>query len=379
MQVPDVILWGKDNGEEMVIHLQTKRGTHIYGLGVPNIYAESDWDLGPTWCYLIKGRKNTLLDTGRFGNYDALKSLMEKIEVKLTDIDRIIITHSHEDHDGNLAEISASARAELWAHQLYQPMVSYYPEIDNGALHPELPGSCRLCVMPEKIRNDCLSYHQKRSLLTVDFSIEDNTTVEEENLTFLHTPGHTPDSICVILEDEVLFPGDTILPGITPHPSLALAFEVNSGIFPKDYRQENRIYGLMNYIKSLNRLAYHEGQPYPITLPSHRIYYDKKFNLIHNASERAKEIIRFHMDRCKRILDIAASGLFTIEDIVVKYFTSRLLKGAGKILARNEISAHIEVMEGTGDLIRTGESNDLIQPTGTKNFLTTLGAYLQPQ
>ena len=378
MQAPDVILRGKDNGEEMIIHYQTKRGTDIYGLGIPNVYAESDWDLGPTWCYLIKDRKKTLIDTGRFGNYEALKALLGSIRIELSDIDRIIITHSHEDHDGNLADIHTSAKAELWAHKLYHQMISYYPDIDNGALHPELPGSCRLCIMPEKIRNDCLSYHQERSMLNIDLVLEDNTTIEEENLLFLHTPGHTPDSIIVILENEVIFTGDAILPSITPHPSLALAFEVNCDILPEDFREGNRIYGLMNYIKSLNRIAYLESQPYPTTLPAHRIYYDNQFNLIHDPSERAKEIIQFHIDRCKSILDIAADKSATIEDIALQYFHSRLLKGPGKFLAMNEISAHVEVMEKSGDIIRTGESKDVIEPTGTANYQRELGQYLEP-
>jgi len=376
MQAPDVILRGKDNGEEMIIHYQTKRGTDIYGLGIPNVYAESDWDLGPTWCYLIKDRKKTLIDTGRFGNYEVLKALLGSIRIELSDIDRIIITHSHEDHDGNLADIHTSAKAELWAHKLYHQMISYYPDIDNGALHPELPGSCRLCIMPEKIRNDCLSYHQERSMLNIDLVLEDNTTIEEENLLFLHTPGHTPDSIIVIFENEVIFTGDAILPSITPHPSLALAFEVNCDILPEDFREGNRIYGLMNYIKSLNRIAYLESQPYPTTLPAHRIYYDNRFNLIHDSSERAKEIIQFHIDRCKSILDIAASKSATIEDIAVQYFHSRLLKGPGKFLAMNEISAHVEVMEKSGDIIRTGGSKDVIEPTGSANYREELGRYL---
>ena len=77
------------------------------------------------------GEKKTLIDTGRFGNHDLFKSLIAKINLDLSNIDRIIITHSHEDHDGNLAEIKASSGAELWAHQIYQAMISYHPDIDE--------------------------------------------------------------------------------------------------------------------------------------------------------------------------------------------------------------------------------------------------------
>ena len=134
----------------------------------------------------------------------------------------------------------------------------------------------------------------------------------------------------------------------------------------------------MIFAKEIGSIAYLESQPYPITLPAHRIYYDNQFNLIHDSSERSKEIIRFHIDRCKSILDIAASKSANIEDIALLYFHSRLLKGPGKFLAMNEISAHVEVMEKSRDIIRTGGGKDVIEPTGTANYQRELGRYLDP-
>ena len=131
-------------------------------------------------------------------------------------------------------------------------MISYHPHVNDGAKHPELPGSCRLCHMPEEFRKSCLTYHKKRSELSVDFVIDDDQTLPNDNLSFVFTPGHTPDSICIILEDEVIFTGDTMLPDITPHPSLASSFEANCRILPEGYRPKNTVYGLLNYIKSLN-------------------------------------------------------------------------------------------------------------------------------
>jgi len=376
MKLPDVVVEGKENGEGMIIRSQTGKGTEIYGLGIPNVYTDSDWSLGPTWCYLIMGGKKTLIDTGRFGNHEMFKSLLKTIHLDLSDLDRIIITHSHEDHDGNLAEIKASSRAELWAHQLYQAMISYHPNIDEGATHPELPGSCRFCPMPENVRNDCLSYHRERSSVTIDVAVKDNFEVREDQLLFIHTPGHTPDSIGIILEGEVFFTGDTLLPDITPHPSLANFFDSNCSIFPEEFRKGNSIYGLMNYIKSLRRIAEQFSKPFPFTFPAHRLFFNNQFNLIHHASERAEEIIRFHMDRCMDILKIAAQPPSTIEDIAARHFPTRLLKGLGKNLAIDEISAHIEILEECEDIQWTGPEKNTIQPTGTKHFLDRLGVYL---
>ena len=81
MQTPEVIRWGKDNGEGMVVYYQTGNGTDVYGLAVPNLWGGEGWDLGPTWCYLVLGQKNVLIDTGRFGNFDVFKDPSSANEV----------------------------------------------------------------------------------------------------------------------------------------------------------------------------------------------------------------------------------------------------------------------------------------------------------
>ena len=375
MKTPDVIVKGKDNGEGMVIHYRTAKGTEVFGLGIPNIYANTDWDLGPTWCYLILGQKTTLIDTGRLGNFDNFGTLLKSVGKGLSDIDRVVVTHSHEDHDGNLAEILFAAQAELWAHAIYCQMIAYHPQIKDGALHPELPGSCRLCRMPEIIYRNCLPYHKSRSALKIDSPIKDDQRLPNDDLSFVFTPGHSPDSLCIVLDDEVIFTGDTLLPDITSHPSLVHAFEVNRRVLPEGYRRRNDVYGLMNYIKSLNKIAYLNSQPLKVTFPAHRLFYKGRFNFI-DSSERAKEIIQFHIDRCRDILRIIDNEPAGIEDIAVQHFPPSRLAGMGKLLAENEIMAHIEIMEACGDIFWAGENKDIVQRTGTSNCLGAIEAYL---
>jgi glyoxylase-like metal-dependent hydrolase (beta-lactamase superfamily II) len=376
MKTPDVIVKGKDNGEGMVIHYKTTKGADIFGLAIPNIYADTDWDLGPTWCYLILGKKTTLIDTGNWGNFKLFESLLKSIGKGFSNIDRIVITHSHEDHDGNVAEIISATQAELWAHTIYPRMISYHPHIKDGAPHPELPGSCRLCSMPETYYRNCLPYHKRRSSLKVDFPIKDDQRLPDEDLSFLFTPGHSPDSICIVLEDEVIFTSDTVLPDITSHPSLVRAFKVNRRVLPEGYRQRNDVYGLMNYIKSLNKVACLNSKPFKVTFPAHRLFYNGRFNLL-DSSERAKEIIQFHIDRCRDILRIIDNKPIRVADIVIQHFPPSLLAGFGKVLAENEIRAHIEIMEACGDICWSDESEELIKRTGTSNYLKAIGAYLR--
>src|SRR4030042_6532776 len=98
MKTPDVIAWGKDNGEGMVIRYKTTKGTDVFGLGMPNIYTSTDWDLGPTWCYLILGKKTTLIDTGRVGNLEFFETLLKSIGNRVSNIARGGILHMPQDH-----------------------------------------------------------------------------------------------------------------------------------------------------------------------------------------------------------------------------------------------------------------------------------------
>jgi glyoxylase-like metal-dependent hydrolase (beta-lactamase superfamily II) len=212
--------------------------------------------------------------------------------------------------------------------------------------------------------------------LHIDFPIDGDQRRADDSLRFIFTPGHSPDALCVVLEDEVLFTGDTLLPDITPHPSLSSTFEVNRRILPESYCYENTVYGLINYMKSLNKLAALTPQPMAI-FPGHRFFHKGGLNLMDSLRGRAKEIVQFHIDRCCDILRIIDRKPEELDAIAVQHFPESLLTGAGKRMARNELMAHVEVMEKCGDVRWVGENGDRVQHTGSYNFLDVIKAYLQ--
>jgi glyoxylase-like metal-dependent hydrolase (beta-lactamase superfamily II) len=55
----------------------------------------------------------------------------------------------------------------------------------------------------------------ENSKLTKDISVSDGDTIEVGSikLRVLHTPGHSKDSICLVLGDELVFTGDTLFVG----------------------------------------------------------------------------------------------------------------------------------------------------------------------
>ncbi len=89
------------------------------------------------------------------------------------------------------------------------------------------------------------------------------------------------------------------------------------------------------------------------------------------------EIIQFHIDRCCDILRIIDSQPKGLDEIAFEHFSALSLAGAGKLMARDEVMAHVEVMEKCGDVCWVGENRDRAQGSGSNNFIEVIGAYLQ--
>lgn len=112
--------------------------------------------------------KSLIIDTPR----DAAAVLAE---AKDTDVVSVAITHGHGDHIEGYAEFRAGLTAPFGLHK-----------DDADRLLPHVS----------------------------EFSLEDGTTIEVGNLSLklMHTPGHTPGGVCLLLGKH-LFSGDTLFPG----------------------------------------------------------------------------------------------------------------------------------------------------------------------
>ncbi|HKU48876.1 MAG TPA: MBL fold metallo-hydrolase [Nitrososphaera sp.] len=55
----------------------------------------------------------------------------------------------------------------------------------------------------------------ENSKLVKDISVTDGQTLEvgKTHLRFIHTPGHSEDSICLVVDDQLVFTGDTLFVG----------------------------------------------------------------------------------------------------------------------------------------------------------------------
>ncbi len=156
-----------------------------------------------------------VVDTGLSGNGEAITAYIKKIGRNPRDLRWIIVTHYHFDHSGSAQELHEMTGAKILAHSEETELTK------NGGLllrkgneDSEPPPRLYRWLMARGNRN--LSRNQLYADTEVHQTLEDDSLLPIlGGMRILHTPGHTPGSICPVLEGpRVLFLGDSALNNI---------------------------------------------------------------------------------------------------------------------------------------------------------------------
>ncbi|MGF3554346.1 MAG: MBL fold metallo-hydrolase [Thermoplasmatota archaeon] len=140
--------------------------------------------------YIINGEKPTIIDCGTGLHSIEITEEIKRI-INPCLIVQIIITHEHFDHCGGVKQIYelTNKNAEVMAH------IYASDKIEKSESHfAKMLG----CSMPK---------------MHVDVKLEngDILKIGDENFEVIHTPGHTPGSLCLYSrKSKSLFSGDTI-------------------------------------------------------------------------------------------------------------------------------------------------------------------------
>lgn len=355
---------GDKYGNDMIVKMSFPGGLEILGLATKNLYS-GDWDFGPTWNYVINSDSPFLMDTGRRGMGPLLMQMMESGGTKAADLEFVILSHGHEDHDGGLFALKQAAGIQVMAHEPYEALTAFSSDQAPSERLQNFPASCWHCPMPESFsEKHCRDYHNERNKIGVT-SITGGVCEVAPGVSVLHVPGHSPDCVAVLLNDEVILTGDAILPEITPHPSREKYFKSTRCMLPSHFASADQLYGFRAYIRSVKNLRKISDEfPNLTVLPGHRFTSNGDFNLM-NLGQRCDELIQHHIQRCSDILKLITSMPKTPEEIAHEYFEPELLKGFGMHLATNELLSHFELLELSGDIVWTVGK---VVSTGNRGF-----------
>jgi hydroxyacylglutathione hydrolase len=136
-------------------------------------------------CYIVGGKaagEGMVIDPG--GNAE---EIYREIRDSGLDITTIVLTHGHSDHIAALRDIQDKTGAEVAIHIEDADFLEGY-----GSVSSQFGISYRTPHPPDRLLRE-----------------GDNIDIGDTRFTVIHTPGHTPGSICLLTGDKV-FTGDTL-------------------------------------------------------------------------------------------------------------------------------------------------------------------------
>jgi glyoxylase-like metal-dependent hydrolase (beta-lactamase superfamily II) len=295
----------------------------IIPLSIPTPFYVGDVNV-----YLIKESPLTLIDVGP-KTKEATDVLREKLRnhgVNFADIERIFLTHAHEDHCGLAKTVRDEAKnAKIYVH-----------EWETGHLFGRLAQEEHQKLMirsgvPDKVFREMQNLYAEVSLLTDSLvegefeTIHDGMNIEfaTGSLQVLHTPGHTPGSCSFIREaNRTLICGDCVLKRITPNPIVS----------PDPINPNNRFASLAEYLVSLARIRSYSptlvygGHGEPVT----------DFEEIFNRYVRAID------ERQRKVLNLVTASGITAYEVAQRLFPDSINHDVHRFLAISEAIAHLD-------------------------------------
>ena len=288
---------------------------------------------------LTGGADTTLVDCGIYypdeeddHGWADVEGALSACGVAVTDVKRLVVTHSHIDHYGMAATFVERSGCEMWMHEAIDE--------DLGAFKDPEGTRARLRelfrehgVEPEEL-DELVKFEDWRGfvsgLIEPDVKVAGGEEIEIGTRTweFVYTPGHSRSHVCLwSASDGLLISGDHLLPTITPHI---------------DYRRGAEDDPLGDFLASLAEV---EKLDPKLVLPGHGRPFEE-------GAERARIVERHHDRRLGAILQIVRHEPHTADEITDEIFGTTLLNFERR-LALGEALAHIRYLAQRGEITRT--------------------------
>jgi glyoxylase-like metal-dependent hydrolase (beta-lactamase superfamily II) len=298
---------------------------------VERIEIPTPFGIGQVNCYAFVGDGLVLLDPGPKTDdaLEALRAGLERVDRALADVDRVLVTHPHMDHYGLAARARAESGADVLAPEaavdrladpdahLEREQTFFRPFLVEMGVPEELVDT--VVGLPEP-------FTEFRDPVAVDRALADGDAVDVgPGFRTVHTPGHTPDSVCyVAASEDVAFTGDHVMMEVSPNPLLTVV----------PGAEDERTRSLPAYLESLRKIRDVEAT---VGHAGHR-------DRIPDLAGRATEIIEHHGEREERIADLVAkAGDATAYGLMKRLFPD--LPATEMFPGMSEVIGHLDLLE----------------------------------
>jgi hydroxyacylglutathione hydrolase len=169
-------------------------------------------NLGITKCYLLRCPEGYLLiDTAYPNEYDRFRKAIGALGIVATHIRYLLLTHHHDDHAGFAARLVEETGCAVICHQEALVPLSLGKSEETMKPVNRCVGAVFLLfkLIHREFRYPRLTAAENSFLVSGDnYGILQRVGIEGE---ILHTPGHSRDSISVVLSDGSAFVGDAAM------------------------------------------------------------------------------------------------------------------------------------------------------------------------
>lgn len=280
----------------------------------------------PAYAYLVeKDESRVLIDagSGTDTSHEQLIAGLREAGVEPSALTHILLTHAHIDHYGGLTKLKQITNAKVGVHELDLQTIAHH-EAWLALQSARIKGFLAGTGLPEEIREQVLGIYQLTKSLyqsvPVDFTYE-ASDMHLGPFEFLHLPGHCPGHVAIRL-DDVIFCGDMVVEGVTPH------------LIPESISPHN---GLARYLESLARLQdWSKGAS--LILNGH----NEPVADLPAQSESTKQNILRRMRRAIQALDAS----LTIDEICRAVYGET--SGYNQLLVIEKTGAYVEYMYERG-------------------------------